>query len=49
MHVNYQTLTANLDRLRCEQLVLTHLGEEMLSRRNEISAVVADDGMVLEL
>ena len=30
MHVNYQTLTANLDRLRCKQLVLTHLGEEML-------------------
>jgi len=49
MHVNYQILTANLDRLRCKQLVLTHLGEEMLSRRNEISAVVADDGMVLEL
>jgi ribonuclease BN (tRNA processing enzyme) len=48
MHVNYQTLTANLDRLRCKQLVLTHLGDEMLSRRNEISARVADDGMVLE-
>ena len=49
MHVNYRTLTANLDRLQCKKLILTHLGEEMLSRRNEISARVAEDGMVLEL
>jgi len=49
MHINYQTLAANLDQLRCKQLVLTHLGEEMLSRRNELSALVAEDGMVLEI
>ena len=49
MHVNYQTLSANLDRLRCKQLVLTHLGEEMLSHRHEISAIIAEDGMVLEV
>lgn len=49
MHVNYQVLAANLDRLRCKQLVLTHLGEEMLAHRGEISALIADDGMVLEV
>ena len=49
MHVNYQALAANLRRMGCKQLVLTHLGEEMLSHRNEIAAVVADDGMVLEI
>ena len=49
MHVNYQVLVANLDRLRCKQLVLTHLGEEMLAHRGEISALIADDGMVLEV
>jgi ribonuclease BN (tRNA processing enzyme) len=49
MHVNYQALAANLNRLRCKQLVLTHLGEEMLSRRNEISALIAEDGMMLEI
>jgi ribonuclease BN (tRNA processing enzyme) len=49
MHVNYQTLATDLNRLRCKQLVLTHLGEEVLSRRNEIAAVVAEDGMVLEI
>jgi ribonuclease BN (tRNA processing enzyme) len=49
MHINYQTLAANLSRLRCKQLVLTHLGAEMLAHRNEISSLVADDGMVLEI
>jgi ribonuclease BN (tRNA processing enzyme) len=49
MHVNYPALAANLSRLHCKQLVLTHLGDEMLSHRNEISAVLADDGMVLEI
>ena len=49
MHVNYQSLTANLDRLRCKKLVLTHLGEEMLARRNELSLAVAEDGMVIEI
>jgi len=49
MHVNYQALAANLGRIGCKQLVLTHLGEEMLSHSSEIAAVVADDGMVLEI
>jgi len=49
MHVNYQTLKANLSRLHCRQLVLTHLGEEMLARRDELEVQVATDGMVIEI
>jgi len=49
MHVNYQTLTTNRDRLHCKQLVLTHLGEEMLLHRNELAGVIAEDGMVIEI
>lgn len=49
MHVNYQALAANLGRLGCRRLVLTHLGEEMLSHRNDIAVLAADDGMVLEI
>jgi ribonuclease BN (tRNA processing enzyme) len=49
MHVNYRAVEANLGRLRCKKLVLTHLGEEMLARRNELSATVAFDGMVIEV
>jgi len=49
MHVNYQALSANLARLTCKQLVLTHLGEEMLAHRNDLAVAVAEDGMVLEI
>jgi ribonuclease BN (tRNA processing enzyme) len=49
MHVNYQALHANLSRLQCRQLMLTHLGEEMLARRGELGVLSADDGMVIEI
>jgi len=49
MHVNYQTLEANLSRLHFRQLVLTHLGEEMLAHQNELAVQVAVDGMVIEV
>jgi ribonuclease BN (tRNA processing enzyme) len=48
MHVNYLTLQANLSRLQCKKLVLTHLGEEMLARRDELTTTLAEDGMVIE-
>jgi ribonuclease BN (tRNA processing enzyme) len=49
MHVNYCALAANLARLNCKKLVLTHLGEDMLARRHELSTTIAEDGMVLEV
>ncbi|MGH7875012.1 MAG: MBL fold metallo-hydrolase [Candidatus Binatia bacterium] len=49
MHINYQTLSANLSRLHCRKLLLTHLGEEMLRRRGELPVATAEDGMVLEI
>lgn len=48
-HINYQTLQANLGRLQCRRLLLTHLGEDMLARRQAVMVEVADDGMVLEI
>lgn len=48
MHVNYQVLRANLSRLECKQLVLTHLGEQMLAHRGELKVMLAMDGMVVE-
>lgn len=48
-HVNYRVLEANLARLQCKRLVLTHLGEEMLARRHSLGPTVAADGMVIEL
>lgn len=49
MHVNFQTLQANLARLQCRRLVLTHLGEEMLAHQDELAVQVAADGMVIEI
>jgi ribonuclease BN (tRNA processing enzyme) len=48
MHVNYQDLRANLARLECSRVVITHLGEEMLARKDDLAVTVAEDGMVIE-
>lgn len=48
MHINYQVLRANLSRLECKQLVLTHLGEQMLARHGELNVKLAMDGLVVE-
>ncbi len=49
MHVNYRALEANLAHLQCKQLVLTHLGEDMLARTHALSMTLAEDGMVIEI
>jgi len=49
MHVNYRALEANLARLRCKQLVLTHLGEDMLAHKHALSMTLAEDGMIIEI
>ena len=48
-HVRYVELLNALPRLECRKLVLTHLGEEMLARKEELAVVVAEDGMVIEI
>jgi ribonuclease BN (tRNA processing enzyme) len=48
-HLSYKILQENLRRLQCRKLVLTHLGEEMLARQNELEVTCAEDGMVIAL
>ena len=48
-HMSYKTLQENRSRLQCKKLVLTHLGEEMLRRRENLEVACAEDGMVIEL
>jgi ribonuclease BN (tRNA processing enzyme) len=48
-HINYQVLRANLPRLQCRQLLLTHLGDDMLARKDELALPIASDGMVVEI
>jgi ribonuclease BN (tRNA processing enzyme) len=48
-HIRYVTVKEKLSSLNCHRLVLTHLGEEMLARQNEVRVECAQDGMVFEL
>jgi ribonuclease BN (tRNA processing enzyme) len=48
-HLNYRTLMAHRGELGCKRLLLTHLGEDMLSRRGEIETEMAEDGLEILL
>jgi ribonuclease BN (tRNA processing enzyme) len=48
-HIDYLTLQENLPRLGCRKLVLTHLGEDMLLRKEQLPVTLAEDGMVIEV
>ena len=47
--MNYRKLEENLARLECKNILLTHLGEEMLARKEEVKLRLAEDGMVVEI
>ncbi len=42
-------LYENFYRLRCKNLLLTHMGEEMLAQKNTIPLPTIEDGMVIEI
>lgn len=48
-HLSYAKLNENLRRLQCKKLLLTHLGEQMLARKQELPVTMAEDGMVVEI
>ena len=48
-HLSYKKLKGYRSRLECKKLVLTHLGEEMLKRREELEITCAEDGMTIEI
>ncbi|ADJ14029.1 MBL fold metallo-hydrolase [Halalkalicoccus jeotgali] len=43
-HLNYRTLSSHRDELDCERLVITHMGEDMLSRLPDLDVEYARDG-----
>jgi ribonuclease BN (tRNA processing enzyme) len=48
-HLDHATLVRHLERIRARRVVLTHLGPEMLARRQEAAAECADDGLVVDV
>jgi ribonuclease BN (tRNA processing enzyme) len=48
-HLTYQTVAANRDRFAARHIVLTHLGDDVLSQRDRLALDVAEDGQLFVL
>jgi ribonuclease BN (tRNA processing enzyme) len=48
-HLNHKELVARKHEFRCERIILTHLGEEMLAQRGNAAFETADDGLRVRL
>lgn len=48
-HMTYRTLERERARLRCDRILLTHVGPEMLAHAAESEIELGHDGMVIEL
>ena len=48
-HLDYPRIAENLGRFGAKRIVLTHLGEEVLRRSQEIDVEIAHDGLTVEL
>jgi len=48
-HLDYQTLRAHRDELKCKWLILTHMSEDMLNRTSEVEEDRAEDRLTLVL
>lgn len=48
-HADWLTLSRHLGDLATRRIVLTHMSEAMLARREEVSVETAHDGMVLDI
>jgi ribonuclease BN (tRNA processing enzyme) len=48
-HLSLTTLEAHLPEINAKRLVLTHMSDDMLGRRDTLAYTTAEDGMVVEL
>jgi ribonuclease BN (tRNA processing enzyme) len=51
-HMSWNTIQVQLDRIRPKRVLLTHMAQGMLARRDEVSdsrCILAEDGLVLYL
>jgi len=47
MHLDYPRIEENHERFGSKQIVLTHLGQEVLRRRQDIGLEIAHDGLIV--
>jgi len=48
-HLDYALLLENRDRFGSKRTILTHFGQDVLARRDEIDMELAEEGLVVEL
>ena len=48
-HLDYPRLAENKDRFGTRRLILTHLGREVLERRDQVELELAGEGMIVEV
>lgn len=48
-HLDYRTLRAQLGRLQCRRIILTHMSRDMLGRVDEAEVERAEDGRIIVL
>jgi ribonuclease BN (tRNA processing enzyme) len=48
-HLDYPRIAENLPRLGAKKVVLTHLGQEVLQRQQEVAVEMAHDGLVVTI
>jgi hypothetical protein len=48
-HLDYPRIMENRGRFGAKRILLTHLGQEVLNRRDEVDLELAGDGLVIEL
>lgn len=48
-HLDYHTIMIHKNRFSCKRLILNHLGEEMLSLKDNLEIECAEDGQVITL
>jgi ribonuclease BN (tRNA processing enzyme) len=48
-HLDYPRIMENLNRFGAKRILLTHLGQEVLDRRDEVGLEMASDGLVIEM
>jgi ribonuclease BN (tRNA processing enzyme) len=48
-HLDYQSLLEQASKLSCKRLILTHMSDDMLKRRFEVKAELAEDGRTITL
>ena len=48
-HLDYATLASRLGEIGAKQVILTHMGPDMLAKRGEVPFTAARDGLVVEI